>query len=406
MNTNEIQTTAEALYAKMQRDGYSKSVLDTTGWIINHFVKYCNANNVEWIDIPIIARFLSEKYDIDYQDPTAGMQTVLRRPLLILMEFHECGNYCKSHQRGSTTEIPEAYADEFLACRDYVNSLGICIKSKKRKLWIITNFLAFLQREGKTVLANIVAADVSQYINTLTEYAHATRRLYASALREILDWMNSEGMISFSGRDAFPVLRKSPKSDILSYYSKDEIKDIIGSIDESSTSGKMKRFIVAITAFLGIRAGDLIRLKFSDIDWANDRINIIQSKTGTLLTLPMPDEVKFPLLDYLKNARTDSEDAEYILSTAYAPFTRIHQTSSIYRHISKCIKQSNVAVNGRRMGPHALRHSLATNLLSENVPLSTISNILGHSNTRTTEIYLGVDESNLKELSLEVGYVL
>jgi len=406
MKTDEIQVTAEGLYAKMQEDGYSKKVLETTQWIVNHFGKYCIANNISFVDVPIIAKFLSEQYDIDYQSPMVGMQTVLRRPLLILMEFYECGNYFKTHQRGSTTDIPEVFADIYSVCRNFINSLQIGIKSKKRKLWVVVKFLEYLQNEGKADISHIAVSDVSQYMNSLVNYAPATKKLHAGALREVLDWMHWKKMISFSGREAFPMLKKPPKTDITSYYSKEEIKEIIDSIDGSSASGKTKRFIVAMTAFLGIRAGDLINLKFNNIDWSNNRINIIQAKTGTSLTLPLPDEVKFPLLDYLKNARPDSEDNEHVLITAYAPFTRIHHTASIYRYISKCIENSNVKVNGRRMGPHAMRHSLATNLLNENVPISAISNILGHSNTRTTEVYLGVDESNLKELSLEVAHVL
>jgi len=406
MYLSEIQTTAAGLYAKLEQDGYSIKVIETTEWIVGHFSKYCHSRGIELIDIPVIAKFLSEQYDIDYLNPTAGMQTVLRRPLLILMEFYESGNYCKTHQRGSTTEIPKTFGNVFLVCRDYVNTLEICLKSKKRKLWIITKFLAFMESEGKKALDEFVIADVNRYITSIAHYAHATRRLQAGALREILNWMHSEKMISFSGQEAFPVLRKSPKSDILSYYSKDEIKQIINSIDADTSSGKITRFVVAITAFLGIRAGDLINLKFSDIDWSNNRINITQSKTGTPLTLPLPDEVKFPLLDYLKNARPDSKDAEYILCTAYAPFTRLSCTASVYAYISRGIAKSGISVGDRKMGPHAMRHSLATNLLNENVPISAISNILGHSNTRTTEVYLGVDERNLKELSLEVAYVL
>jgi site-specific recombinase XerD len=52
-----------------------------------------------------------------------------------------------------------------------------------------------------------------------------------------------------------------------------------------------------------------------------------------------------------------------------------------------------------------LRHSLASNLLSEDVEIYSISGILGHSTTMTTEIYLTIDETHLKELTLEVpGY--
>ena len=53
-------------------------------------------------------------------------------------------------------------------------------------------------------------------------------------------------------------------------------------------------------------------------------------------------------------------------------------------------------------GPHAMRSSLASALLAENVPLPVISEILGHSNTRTTEMYLKIDIKQLRNCSLEV----
>jgi integrase len=192
----------------------------------------------------------------------------------------------------------------------------------------------------------------------------------------------------------------------MSYYSKDEILKMLESIDTSTISGKTTYFVFSITAFLGIRAGDLVNLKFSDIDWANNNINIVQQKTGRPVSLPLIDEVKFPLLDYLKNARPSSDDKDYILLSACAPYTRYTCAASIWRVISRCVERAGLDNKGRHRGPHALRHSLATNLLSENVPLSAISNILGHSSTKTTEIYIGVDEKNLKELSLEVEDVL
>ena len=67
-----------------------------------------------------------------------------------------------------------------------------------------------------------------------------------------------------------------------------------------------------------------------------------------------------------------------------------------------CIEKSGIDSGGRHRGPHALRHSLATNLMSGDVPVSGISDILGHTSTLTTEIYLTIDEKHLKEVSLEV----
>jgi integrase len=408
MHIKELHPTAVALYEKLKSDMHSKSILGTAQWVIGHFEKYCTANGIETVDMPLVAQFLAGQYDIDcYAHPVAvHMQSVIRRPLLILMEFYESGSYCKTHQRGSTTEIPLEYEAVFVKYRDFVNGLDISIKTKARKLWVATSYLAYLVGIGILDTKDFSIGDAQKYMNTIERYAHATRRIIASTLREMFEWLYANGITAFSGRDVFPLLRKSPKSDIMSYYSKDEIMAMLDAIDTTTNSGKTTYFIFCITAFLGIRAGDLVNLKVRDIDWENNCISIVQRKTGNPITWPLVDEVKYPLLDYLKNVRHDSVDKDYVLIKAHAPYERYTCTSSVWKAVSSCVEKAGFADKGRHRGPHSLRHSLATNLMKENVPLSAISSIMGHSSTRTTEIYLTVDETHLKELTLEVPYAL
>ena len=143
-------------------------------------------------------------------------------------------------------------------------------------------------------------------------------------------------------------------------------------------------------------------MKLENIDFANNSIKIIQRKTNKELILPLIDEVKFPLLDYLKNGKNPSADKEYILSTMYAPYTKFNNTSSIYRMVSRTMKIAGINFENKHHGPHALRHSLATNMINNNVPISAISNVLGHSSTKTTNIYITKDTTHLRELTLEV----
>ena len=114
--------------------------------------------------------------------------------------------------------------------------------------------------------------------------------------------------------------------------------------------------------------------------------------------------MKFPLLDYLKNGRHPSSDKDYILTTFYAPYTRIKSSSTVHRAITRAMDLSGVNYEGKHHGAHALRHSLATNMVNNNVPISAISQVLGHSSSRTTEIYITKDTTHLRELSLEVPY--
>ncbi len=402
MNLQELNATCERLYRRLEEDGYSATVISTNKWILGHFQKYCALRSLNDIGVSDAARFLKEQYDIDYQSVSCAHQTVLRRPLLILFEFHMSGNYCKTHQRGSTTEIPLVYSGLYMRYHGFVNRQRICLGTKQVKIWVFTSYLSHLARKGISTLAQWELCQVHEYMGTLGHFAIATRRRFASALREALDWLHGERSICFSGHQAFPLIRKQPGNKILSYYTQDEIDRMVAAIDVESPGGRRDMLIVSLAAVLGLRAGDIINLKFENIDWNNNAINIVQGKTGRQLTLPLVDAVKFPLIDYLKNGRHESRDNDYILVTTYAPYTKYSCTASLCKVITKCMGKAGINIDGRHHGPHALRHSLATNLMRNNAPLSAISNVLGHASTRTTELYLTVDERNLRQLSLEV----
>lgn len=404
MKTKDLPTVAEALYSKMGEDGYSKTVIGTTKWIIEHFNNYCNAKKISVITIPVAAEFIRECFGFDYNNTTIPMQTVVRRPLLILFEFNESGNYYKTHQRGSTTTIPLSYEMLFKEYRIFVNAMPITVNSKERKLWVFTKYFDYLEKLGILQVSDIEYSTVHDYINKLP-YAPQTMRTIKGILREIYDWMYQNNYVPFSGSQMFPVIRKDPRNKLLSYYTQKEIQQILSCIDTSTSSGKCNYCIICLLCYLGMRAGDVINLKFSDIDWNNGVIHYNQQKTENPLSLPLLDEVKYPLIDYIKNARHESADPEYVFATLYAPYTRYHQASSIFRMVDQCMQMAGIEYEGRHHGPHALRHSLATNLMTENVPISAIANILGHSSTKSTEVYLTVDETHLKELSLEVPYV-
>jgi len=402
MDTKNIENLMAGLLQKLKNDGYSKEVISNTTWIINHFKKYCTEKHITTVTVSIMAEFLKEKYDVDYYNPSSSMQTVLRRPILILYEFYLTGTFCKTHQKERTIDTPTQFKDFYLKFYEFINSKNIVSKSKKRKLWVMSEFLMYLNNVGINDITTIKVGTAHTYINTLDRYARATKRIIVTVLRETLEWLHSEKLISFTGRQAFPIVRKAPDTQILSYFSKEEIQRLLDSIHLDCAHGKRDFAVVSILVYLGLRISDVANLKFSSLDWNNNTINITQLKTNKLLTLPFLDNIKIPLIDYLKNERRPkSSDEDYVFISTYAPFNKM-VTSSFQRIVNKYMDKAEIDYSTRHHGPHALRHSLATNLMSNNVPISAISSILGHVNTRTTEIYLTIDEKNLKNLSLEV----
>ena len=288
---------------------------------------------------------------------------------------------------------------------DYINDCSLKLITKKKRTYYAKHFLSYVQSRKIDLVSKISESLVYDYVNSLI-FSIPTITDIKTKLRQLFDWSFNNGYVIISGRQLFPTIRKIENIKILSYYTKEEIIKLLSVIDNTTPIGKRDYLIVCLLVFYGLRIGDIKRLRLSDINWCNNSINIITQKSNETLILPIIEEVKFALLDYIKNSRNKgSSDTEYIFITAYAPFRKYNDSTGFHKIIKKYMDKANINYENKHHGPHSLRHSLATNLMKENIPISAISSILSHSSIKTTEIYLTVDENNLKELSLEVPNV-
>ena len=78
--------------------------------------------------------------------------------------------------------------------------------------------------------------------------------------------------------------------------------------------------------------------------------------------------------------------------------------SQMHSVVSKYFTLTGTDISKRKHGPHALRHSLASNLLMNNTPMHVIKDVLGHTNLNTTRVYLNIDFNTLLNFALEVPY--
>ena len=403
MKANELPVITEKLLAAMQSDGYKQAFLDNAAWVLDFFASYCKKRDLQIITIEAAVLFCQEQFGFDYYEPSAHLQNSIRRPLLSLFEYYQTGSYLRIHPKSVHANIPEAFGDLYLEYWDVVNKLNLAKCTRKVRLWMFSVHFSFIAEQGITAPLDIRQEHVHMFLEMhQKKYATSTMAGQRTVLRELYDWLYEKRYVSFSGKQAIPFIRRDPRDKILSYYSRDEISQMLSCIDTERRSGKFAYAVVSILAYLGIRAGDIICLKFSNIDWENNIICFNQQKTGKPLTLPLLNEVKYPLLDYIKNARPESKDTDYIFATACAPYTRLNSTGSIYQIVKKCMDIAGIEYEGRHHGSHALRTSLASDLLNNDVPISAIAGILGHSSTLATEAYLTIDETHLKELTLEV----
>ena len=135
---------------------------------------------------------------------------------------------------------------------------------------------------------------------------------------------------------------------------------------------------------------------------SNFLIAFEQSKTRTNLNLPIPQDVGWAVIDYLKHGRPNVKIPN-IFIRHLAPFLPFSEGSHLNEIIRKYMRLAHIPISPKKkVGMHSLRHTLASLLLENNTPLPIISDILGHVDTNSTAIYLKVDIEKLRECSLDI----
>ncbi|HXC25345.1 MAG TPA: site-specific integrase [Gemmatimonadaceae bacterium] len=202
---------------------------------------------------------------------------------------------------------------------------------------------------------------------------------------------------------AFVKARSVRHAKIPSVYSREEVERLIRAIDRGNPQGKRDYTIILLAARYGLRVSDIVGLRHCHLDWTHNRIVLLQQKTGKKVEFPLSEEVGHAIIEYLKFGRPAVNDP-YIFLTAMAPYGKL-SPAGVHRAITDYMRQADIGFQERKHGPHALRQSLASNLLRLNTPMPAISEILGHAQTETTRSYLRVDLTQLMQCALDVPCV-
>jgi integrase len=158
------------------------------------------------------------------------------------------------------------------------------------------------------------------------------------------------------------------------------------------------RAVVRLCLRTGLRSIDIVRMKLSDIDWVNDTILIVQSKTGRPFRIPLTTDVGNLLSAYILTERFPA-DTPYVFLRSRAPYRPISR-SACYGFLCKVFAKAGIRVGDERKGLHVLRHSVASRMLSAGVPVATIASALGHADKTSTDAYLTTDEERMRECAL------
>ena len=141
---------------------------------------------------------------------------------------------------------------------------------------------------------------------------------------------------------------------------------------------------------------EVCELPIHDIAWRGDEIRLRRTKTRRERALPLTQEVGAALADYVLHERPQLRLPHVFLSS------RAPRGPVTPRAIGDIVgrKLRRAGVQAPSYGAHLLRHSLATRLVNEGVPIKQIADLLGHTSIDTTAIYAKVDTTTLASVAL------
>lgn len=265
----------------------------------------------------------------------------------------------------------------------------------------VEEYAEFLQKnnfiDNIDGILNVAADTVRAYLGylfrrkvkkvTVNRKISSLRSFYKFLIRSGKTKNNPAGMIQSS---------KTEKH-MPNFLSVDEMFELLHAHNDTSTAGLRNRAMLELFYSSGLRLGELAGLNVMDLDFDQALVKV-RGKGRKERIVPVGAPARKVLQEYLAKTREvrkktsqDVFNSPLFLNLRGARIT----ARSIARIVDEATKKSKI---GRKISPHALRHTFATHLLNAGADLRSIQELLGHESLSTTQKYTAVNINRMMEI--------
>mgnify|MGYP002575685613 FL=1 len=212
-------------------------------------------------------------------------------------------------------------------------------------------------------------------------------KTYIKGIKAYLHWLFEEDYTALNFSDKLKLPKAQRKTiDILNPA---EIKIILSSFDTKSFQGLRNYCICALMLDSGLRRGEVIRLKVSDVH-IFEGYAVINGKGNKQRLVPLGNNSKRYLIKYINLRPIDSDSNALFLTKQKKPIT-----NSTIARIFKTLQAQKVAQGSltRRIYPHLLRHTFATSYLENGGNIYALQQILGHTTLDMVKKYVHLTQA-------------
>jgi integrase/recombinase XerC len=265
----------------------------------------------------------------------------------------------------------------------------------------IQDFAGFLQNnniiKNRDEIINVEPETIRAYLSYLyrQKVKKVTVNRKVSSLRAFYKYGLRAGKIQANPAEMIQTLKTEKY--MPTFLSVDEMFDLLGAKNETSALGLRNRAMLEVFYSSGLRLSELAGLDLTDIDFSQKLLKV-RGKGRKERIVPVGDPAIKAVREYLEKIGEIKKDTKrevfkrpLFLNSRGERIT----TRSIARIVNEATSKSGI---GRKISPHALRHSFATHLLNAGADLRSIQELLGHESLSTTQKYTAVNINRMMEV--------
>ena len=261
----------------------------------------------------------------------------------------------------------------------------------------LQEFFYYLEQNHIKNINQITTKTVKEYYNELKERANERQNgglsksylnKHQQALKKFKEYLQSHNYKHFN---VHLKSEKQPTEEKLNILTQSEIKALFNATKYSHNESRFRlrdKAILTILYSCGLRRNEAVHLNISDVFFDKERIFVRKGKNYKERFVPINRKNAEILEDYIFEARPQFKDANLNEALFISKQGKRLNGMSFANRLKAIVQATNNKnIVDKHITLHILRHSIATHLLQQEVPLESIKTFLGHSSLESTQIY-------------------
>jgi len=293
--------------------------------------------------------------------------------------------------------------------QDFLEDLEITYNRSRRTVgnyeFYLNRFSGWLAEKRVTKPQNITQEHIRQYrlwLNRLTSNKKEnlkinTQNYHLIAVRSWLKYLAKRDIKTLAPEKIDLAKMPQRSVDFLDGSDLNRILDSPLKTDNISIIKKRDKAILELLFSTGLRVSEISNLKIDSINLKKDEFTV-RGKGDKPRVVFLSNQAKYWLAEYLK-LRKDSNPYLFISHDRAAKNRKNEEKGLSPRSIQRLVeKYSKAAGITKKVTPHTMRHSYATDLLMNGADIRSVQSMLGHSSITTTQIYTHITNQQLKDV--------